>query len=250
MNQFWGEVMNNKILIALLILIQLSFAQLIPDNPIFYDDFETGDFSKWTNSNAAITICGNDSVKFGSNAIVYSIESVGSGYIRKDFLADYSELYVSFYFKLGPGFDCANSTDFRFGGFGDAYTDYSAMWYIGRSVAGELFIRIYRYSDDGNAFMDTYPIQINQWHWIKVRYLGAVSGIIQYWVDGCLVDTDNVDTHTRNDMSIINMCNFAFGDGQTGEIITDQIIVTQTDHQQPINKKELSFIKKLKFPTW
>lgn len=185
----------------------------------FSDGFETGDFSKWTLSNADSTgtaTVQSSVVNSGINAAALTNSSGQYVYLNTALPGGaQSQTFTRFYFQLG---NVANSTQLALARNANG----SNVWEIDYN-AGRKGLDIYFWNGAGTVYSIFTPnnaLTANTWYSLEVQDTETSTGQAQVWLNGTSVGTVNADLSTSTPLARLILFN-----GAAGTIYFDDIEV-------------------------
>ncbi len=157
-------------------------------NAIFIDGFESGDFSKWTDTYPSSPSVQSIVKHIGS----YAMETTANAQGVEKAIGLPSDVYARFYYNYHTSLAGTNYNYIM------KFTDITrnnALWVgVDEASGGSIRIRV----TDGSTFSDIDAITVfvpDTWYSIEVRLLSAVGGRYELYVNGNLELSRNFDSH-------------------------------------------------------
>lgn len=197
---------------------------------LFTDDFESGDTGNWDIVEPGIVV--GDVGKFGIHSVQYTIQSADRRRLLADIGVDQAETYTSFYFRLSPDFYMVDNDVMYISLISDGIQNLAWAARIKRldgTFRLEVFLEGY-VTQIGND----YPINTDEWYWVKIHHLSAIDGLAEWWLNGALVGQYSGDTSIAYSRDLAGMYLNQMDAATTGTIYFDDFQVTTTDHSEPM----------------
>ena len=197
---------------------------------LFTDNFEAGNTSKWDTIDAGVAV--GSVGKYGDHGVQFAVQSTDTKRLIKDLGSDQADLYTSFYFRLSP--------DFNLNDTGGLYinrirNNSGSVAYATRlNIDGGVYSLSLAVGGWVTQVGEKMTIVPGQWYWVKVHYLSAANGVIDWWVNGALAGHYSGNTSQLPSRYFDGIHFSGFDAGTTGTVYYDHFQVTTTDHAEPM----------------
>jgi hypothetical protein len=147
-----------------------------PGTPVFSDDFESGNLSKWTSSGGLVL---ESSLVHAGSFAVRGNTTTGRTYAKKTLPATYADGYARIYFYLASGY-ASQVNLLRFRAAADA-----SLGYLYVTTDGKLGLR-----NDAGAItkLSTTSVTADAWHALELHVaIAGTASSTEVWLDGTKV---------------------------------------------------------------
>jgi hypothetical protein len=233
-------------------------AETVPGYVKIYDDFETGDLSKWgtpsQGGNNTLEVTGEAAYN-GAYGLKCHIEDASDVLVGKNLTTDpWDSNFVSFYFKLSSDFSMPQTIQ---GGAQKTVT-LMTLYDANSELAGSIFLantNTYSYIDKSFSYKinlyvmyiddtdwkcapywpESYtgflPVTVGEWHWLELHTKGSNvrKGGLEIWLDGVKVTSCLERPMTGRGARRIEMgVRAASTPGVSGDIYIDNLILSDS----------------------